>query len=189
MRLEARQHRELKVRNRGLWGACGWAVGPGTASCGQALASHHTPHLDFSKAYCLLLPLYPCCVPFPIVCLTLLILTVNLYRQSTPSECVSENDTSPVTVLWGQEKSLKTTWRFMRDQGFLPSTPVHFHGPFAQWVAGGLCPIDKARLWEHDVTTYRSTLFDTFSSGEWVWLFQELVFQEGTQRLLSAEML
>lgn len=99
VRLEARQHRELEVRPRGLWGARGWAVGPGTASCGQALASHPTPPLDFSKAYCPLLPLYPCCVPSPIVCLTLLILIVNLYRQSTPSERVSENDTNPVTAL------------------------------------------------------------------------------------------
>lgn len=62
---------------------------------------------------------------------------------------------------------------------FLLSTPVCFHNPFVQLAAGGLCPTDKAWLWERDVTTYSSALLGTHTSGEWIWLFQELVFQGG----------
>lgn len=48
-----------------------------------------------------------------------------------------------------------------------------------QLVPGGLCPTDKAWPWEHNVTASSSNLFDTYTSGEWVWLCRELVFQEG----------
>lgn len=89
-----------------------------------------------------------------------------------------EKDIGCFSSHWGQSRSPKESRRYWRDQFFLPSTLVCFHNPFVQ-LATGLCPTDKACLWEHDVTTHSSTLFDTYFSEEWIWLFQELVFQGG----------